>query len=322
MSARLFQYVKRNSTATGCRQFTTSQLASARATDHLSKKGRADARQNTVAARQSNQKTPKLNRFAPKKSSNWSIYSFEKTVKNSRDAPAPGERSPYRPVEPVRSDSLLNGAVKFGANAEAGNLTIYSESTMKFLKSHGAIPAKQYLNLFSEGATVVRKATIELEGVLSEVKETKETAQSIILTGDSGSGKTIVLQQVVALAKKHDYLVIHISDVEDLIDGTNDYRLDEETKLYDQPMYAKRLLRKIIDANQLKTAKKGLFFETKLTSSYSFKEGRSGTKTLAAGKASLAELILTGGANNLNSITGLKGLFAELDAAKYVCFCF
>ncbi|KAK7205436.1 mitochondrial ribosomal death-associated protein 3-domain-containing protein [Myxozyma melibiosi] len=335
MSARLFQHAGRSVRqassaslssaaaksrlpASSSRQFGSSAVMSAK--EHVSKKERAEQRAQLIANKMGQVREPKIKRFAPKKSATSSIYSFEKTVETAGGDSASGERKVFKPTPPVREDQLLKETVVFSPAAEAGHLALYSEKTMKMLKSNTAILPKQYFNLFSEGATIVREATKELQNTLADVTESLTSAKSVVLTGPSGSGKSVVLQQAVAIAHQLGCLVIHISDVEDLIDGSHDYKFDPETGLYDQPMYAKRLLRKICAAYDLRTKKENPLFQHTLLNSYTFHGERGSLTTLQAGEATIQDLILAGAENSENAIIGLKGLFAELESQKIPTF--
>ncbi|KAK9449371.1 mitochondrial 37S ribosomal mS29 domain-containing protein [Limtongia smithiae] len=298
-------------------------------------------------------KAPKVNMFAPPKNPNWSIYSFDKTVElvNERNARKADAQLNMKPMGAVDKDELVPAAVMFGETESAETrVAFYAPKTVDYLEKLGAVYPKQYFNLFSEAATIIRKESTELHAFLKAAKEsTPATATSVLLTGAAGSGKSVVLQQAIAFAQKEGYFVLHFPDAEDLVDGWVDFKAPEdgaESTLYDQPMYLRRLMRRIADANgllereQVVPTKKGkkvaeaapitdgpnLNFKTvtsplssaKLTKSYEFRFGRRDVVTLKAGQNSIVDLIRLAASNTRNAVPGFKYLIDELMVEREV----
>ncbi|KAK9495158.1 mitochondrial ribosomal death-associated protein 3-domain-containing protein [Lipomyces doorenjongii] len=264
-------------------------------------------------------KKSKVNLFAPVKSGNSSIYDFEDTLElfagekkpknvqreENRTKKSRAVREPAR----VTPNELRDRTVVFGKAADLsqdiGKLTYYSAKTVKSLKQLSAIFPKQYFNMFSEKAIIFRQETAQLAKVLDAVLENGGHERRLI-TGEKGMGKSVVLQQTVALALAKKYFVIHISDAEDLVDGWLDYTFNEAENIYDHPMYFFRLANKLRQANSLE-----LLSNVKLSRKYSFQISRTETVTLTEEDA-LSKLLNFTGQHYRSAVPAFRAFMEQL----------
>ncbi|CCD26651.1 mitochondrial 37S ribosomal protein mS29 NDAI_0I00820 [Naumovozyma dairenensis CBS 421] len=162
----------------------------------------------------------------------------------------------------------------FNKNAEAVELPIfqtkkldsylntvvsYSNDQYKALTHLGAFKKNQYNELFPKPISLIRKDSTEK--FINLLKESKD--RKYILTGEPGVGKSVLLSQVQASAVDNNIISVHISYPELFLNGSNSYFYEESSNLYIQPMYLKKLIRKILKGNDPK-----LFQSLKLKNSY------------------------------------------------------
>ncbi|KAJ8101241.1 mitochondrial ribosomal death-associated protein 3-domain-containing protein [Lipomyces tetrasporus] len=264
-------------------------------------------------------KKSKVNLFAPVKSGSSSIYDFEDTLEvfagerkqknvqreESKTKKARAVREPTRVVP----SELREPAAIFGkaadVNEDISKLTYYSSKTVKSLKQLGAISPKQYFNMFSEKTTIFRREAAQLAEVLDGVLA-NGGHETRLIVGERGMGKSVVLQQIVALALAKKYFVIHISDAEDLVDGWLDYTYNEAEDMYDHPMYALRLANKLRQANSLEVLSK-----MKLSQPYTFQTSRTETVTLTE-QDPLSKLLSFTGQHYRSAVPAFKAFMEEL----------
>ncbi|KAK9365766.1 mitochondrial ribosomal death-associated protein 3-domain-containing protein [Lipomyces kononenkoae] len=293
------------------RHLHTSQIALAQQV--------AGQRRTAISPFANRAKKRKVNLFAPVKSANSSVYDFEDTLeffagqrkpKNvQRDENRTKKSRPVREPLRVTPNELSEPAVIFGKDEDISRdiskLTYYSAKTVKDLKQLSAICPKQYFNMFSEKATIFRQETAQLAVVLDAVLENGGHVRRLI-TGEKGMGKSVVLQQTVALALTKKYFVIHLSDAEDLVDGWLDYTFNEAENIYDHPMYFFRLANKLRQANSLQALN-----EVKLSKSYTFQISRTDEATLTE-QDTLLKLLSFSGQHYRTAVPAFKAFMDEL----------
>ncbi|CCC69992.1 hypothetical protein NCAS_0D04110 [Naumovozyma castellii] len=129
--------------------------------------------------------------------------------------------------------------------AEPCLVNAFSNDQYKSLFHMGTFKKGQFNELFPKPVALVRESsTLKFFKLLKESKDRK-----YILTGEPGVGKTVLLTQIQALAVDSKYLSLHISYPDLFLNGTNNFFYDDASKLYIQPMYLKKLLRKIRKSN-------------------------------------------------------------------------
>ncbi|SCU98077.1 LADA_0H10440g1_1 [Lachancea dasiensis] len=123
-------------------------------------------------------------------------------------------------------------------------IVAFSNSQYKSLFVLGSFKQNQFNELFSRPVSLVRNKTTKK---LFDQLEGTQTVQKIVLTGESGVGKSMLLAQAHALACDRKAIVVNVSYPELFMNGTSDFFHDGTA--YVQPMYLKQLLTKIVKGN-------------------------------------------------------------------------
>ena len=201
------------------------------------------------------------------------------------------------------------------ANLKDENVTLFSGSQMKSLRHLGSFKKNQFNELFRQPVSLIRKdATEELAQLLKETPKGK-----FIITGEPGVGKSTLLTQMQALAVDSNQIIVNISYPELFLNGRNDFMFDEKLGLYTQPMYLKKLIRKILKANNPELLK-----AIKLSKNYKFsKTTLKGTQSLVfhQGTQSLYDLLASSTNANLRG-EHFQAIIDELYNQKDIPVCF
>lgn len=129
----------------------------------------------------------------------------------------------------------------------------YPSDSIKKLHIAGSFKPEQYNELYSQPVTLFRSKE---DSRLLEIVNSSVSSQSgnnrFLVNGQSGIGKSTILAhlQSFALSKNNNSAILFpISNADLLVDGSNDFKLNPETKKYDQPMYTKNFIRKFKNLN-------------------------------------------------------------------------
>lgn len=172
------------------------------------------------------------------------------------------------------------GNVKYGEITPAKVFKYESENTLKTL---GSFKKFQYHEMFLNPVTFVSENSVRLSEEFVSKLEGPSKDNRLCLLGEKGSGKSTLITQAQALAlSKHenDILVLHIENPEKVRNGSSDYIFNPKTKKYQQPMFTKRWIYKMRQANE------NLLKKMPLTRDISFQSKRvdynlkKGTNTL------------------------------------------
>ncbi|CAD6625493.1 XXYS1_4_G0034340.mRNA.1.CDS.1 [Saccharomyces cerevisiae] len=121
----------------------------------------------------------------------------------------------------------------------------YSNKQYKYLHHLGSFKKSQFNELFQKPVCLVRE-----DATNSFLKKlVSHPVKKFIITGEPGVGKTVLLSQAHAYAVDYKQIIINISYPELFLNGRNDFSYDDDLKLFIQPMYLKKLIRKILKAN-------------------------------------------------------------------------
>lgn len=202
----------------------------------------------------------KIKRKTPKKVKGGSIYSFAHTAafsKLHKNAPPLSTQLPGTEIFDIQSvfpsDSLT-----------PANPTIYqySSKAVKSLYHLGSFKPDQKNELFKEKATLIRDtSSSQVLNIIRSGESTPSSQNRFVITGDKGVGKSTALAQAHAIAIEKGYIVLHVPYARDLLSGSYDTALakksrlpeiegDEYTRVFNQPMYVKKLMRKFAKANE------------------------------------------------------------------------
>ncbi|ODV83217.1 hypothetical protein CANARDRAFT_19677 [[Candida] arabinofermentans NRRL YB-2248] len=136
-------------------------------------------------------------------------------------------------------------------NLKLNSIVKYDEEILKKLYILGSFKPNQFNELFNKPITLLRnKESHEIfkfyENTL--IKESK--FNKLIITGEKGVGKSTILTQFHSHALSSDGIILPITNMQSLLDGSNDFKFNNELKTYDQQMYSKKLLKKIYNLNK------------------------------------------------------------------------
>lgn len=131
------------------------------------------------------------------------------------------------------------------------NFVKYPSETIKKLHVSGSFKPNQYNELYSQPLTLFR--SIEDSKLLEIIDNNSSSINNrYIINGQSGIGKSTLLThfQSFALSKNENNAILFpISNADMLVDGSCDYKLNSQTKFYDQPMYTRKFLKKFKNLN-------------------------------------------------------------------------
>lgn len=129
----------------------------------------------------------------------------------------------------------------------------YPENLIPKLHVAGSFKPHQYNELYSQPLTLFRdNEDTQLLSIVNQSVESSTLNNRFLINGQSGIGKSTILShfQIFALSKNNnEAILLPISNADLLVDGSNDFKLNPETKKYDQPMYAKTFLKKFKNLN-------------------------------------------------------------------------
>ncbi|PVI00279.1 hypothetical protein DM02DRAFT_655606 [Periconia macrospinosa] len=176
--------------------------------------------------------------------------------------PAPGERKAQRKRIVLSNDNAL--PVSWLRDLERSNVlepTIEGqmmglpERVVDALRAEEAFKPTQGWGLFRRPATLMRKETVQLAGLVKEIEDANAQQQPRtirrIISGDRMSGKSTLLLQGLAIAHLRDWFVINLPEANDITNAHTDYAPlpGSQPLQYTQDTYTANLLRQMLKAN-------------------------------------------------------------------------
>lgn len=137
----------------------------------------------------------------------------------------------------------------------------YSNKHYRSLYHLGSFHKNQFNELFPKPVSLIRQDSI---GKLINLLQSGDH-KTFVLTGEPGVGKSTLLAQVHAFGCDSNSIIVHISYPALFLNGRSDFFYDDKLKEYVQPMYMKKLLRKILKSND-----ENILRSLKLISDYKF----------------------------------------------------
>lgn len=133
------------------------------------------------------------------------------------------------------------------------NFVKYPIDVIKKLHIAGSFKPDQFNELYSQPLTLFREIEdSKLIEIINNSKTNSSLTNRFIINGQSGLGKSTILSHFhsFALSKNENNAILFpISNADLLVDGSSDYKLNPETKKYDQPMYSKTFIQKFKNLN-------------------------------------------------------------------------
>ncbi|KAK6466071.1 mitochondrial ribosomal death-associated protein 3-domain-containing protein [Scheffersomyces coipomensis] len=161
--------------------------------------------------------------------------SFEKTATNLGELEVPS-------LNYEQLDNLKSRVVK------------YVDSDERILSNLRSFKKFQHNELYRNPVTLVTENTTKInEDFVSKLDQSSSKENRICLTGTRGVGKSTLLSQTKALALEKfnkDVILLHIDAAENIVNGTSDYIFNTKLDKYQQPMFTKRWIYKLREANE------------------------------------------------------------------------
>lgn len=179
--------------------------------------------------------------------------------------PAPGERKAYRKrvvlsntnalevdLQDLTPDKLVRSGSDVALTAHRGRVLGLTNETVDALRALETFQPTQGWSLFRRPATLIRHETTYLaDDVADMTDEAKKRQGRLVLDGDRGSGKSVLMLQAQAMALLKGCIVVHFPEAQDLVIAHTAYQPLEtsEGTIYVQPYYTAKLLGNIAKAN-------------------------------------------------------------------------
>ncbi|WVN87579.1 uncharacterized protein L203_102762 [Cryptococcus depauperatus CBS 7841] len=165
-----------------------------------------------------------------------------------------------------------------------GKVTTFSKFTQAKLKSFG-LPSKIEKEFSSAGgaATVVRDLTLDLAKRLENARSGSSSNATYVLSGNKGSGKSILLIQSVAYALESDWIVLYTPRATEWTNSSSHYIYDPSLKTFSQWESAQTTLSILLETNKDKLAAIKLPSTIEFTKGNSIEEGESLTSLIQLG---------------------------------------
>ncbi|RYP41663.1 hypothetical protein DL767_000868 [Monosporascus sp. MG133] len=184
------------------------------------------------------------------------VLGKKKKRQQTRDRPvAPGERKAFRKRIQLSNDNALEveGLPELSphniADPDAvGQVVGLPGTLVDQLRASEAFKPTQNWGLFRSPHMLIRRETVDLVKRLEEAVEKKETAR-VVITGDRGSGKSILGLQALAAGFMNKWVVINIPEGQDLTTAHTEYAPIPNSEMFSQPVYTVKLMQAIHKAN-------------------------------------------------------------------------
>jgi len=174
--------------------------------------------------------------------------------------PAEGERKALRKRVVLSNTNALEvqgledlSAKNAAEESSCGQVLGLPNEAVDALRAVRAFKPTQGWSLFRRPSTLMTRHTHKLAKAIAAVESNKSTSR-LILTGEKGSGKSVLQLQALATAFLRGFVIIHIPEAQELTIGHTSYTPSSTppasgATLYDQPHYTATLLSNIAKAN-------------------------------------------------------------------------
>ncbi|OCF34889.1 mitochondrial carrier protein [Kwoniella heveanensis CBS 569] len=184
-----------------------------------------------------------------------------------------------------------------------GKPALIREGTFEKLKASG-LPKNLEKELSSSGgpASVIRQSTVELAQKLEEGKDRNSKDARFVLTGERGSGKSMLLLQTVAYACESGWIVLCNPRASEWTNSSSHYVYDSTTQTFSQWQSAQRILSTLSATNGNKLE------AITLSSDVELAQGR-----MVEAGSSLDTLVQTGAKDDRVAVKALDAVMAVLE---------
>lgn len=167
-----------------------------------------------------------------------------------------------------------------------GNFYKYPEAVKTKFDYLKVIQPYQHHEMFSEPVSMTNTNTEKLQKEVLSKLQGPSKDNRVCLVGGKGIGKSTLLMQAMALANSLEPapIFMHIPNANSIVDGLSDYILNQKTGKYQQPMFTKRWIWKLKNANA------EVFKQLKLSRDFTFEKDRKEI-TLTKGENTVYDLL-------------------------------
>ncbi|KAI1502431.1 mitochondrial ribosomal death-associated protein 3-domain-containing protein [Biscogniauxia marginata] len=184
------------------------------------------------------------------------ILGRKKRTPDKAKPPGPGERKAFRKRIQLRNDNALEVrglgefTVEKAVDPDAvGQVVGIPEAVVDQLRTCEAFKPTQNWKLFRSPHMLIRDETVDLAKQMTDAIAKKETLRMVI-TGDRGSGKSILGLQALSIGFLNKWVVINIPEGQELTTAMTEYSQMPNSELFSQPVYAVKLMQAIHSTNQ------------------------------------------------------------------------
>ncbi|WWC67298.1 mitochondrial 37S ribosomal protein mS29 [Kwoniella pini CBS 10737] len=184
-----------------------------------------------------------------------------------------------------------------------GRPTTFPKTTFDKLKLFGlSKKVEQELSANGGPASVIRQSTIDLAKQLDGSKAKSSKDARYVLTGERGSGKSMLLLQTVAYALESGWIVLFNPKATEWTNSSSHYIYDSQTQLFSQWQSAQSILSTLLAINKDKLD------AIKLTSDIELAQGKTASKG-----SKLSDLVATGSKDDRVAVKVLDEVMAVLE---------
>lgn len=146
-------------------------------------------------------------------------------------------------IKPLSFDAL---------KSQDSSVVKYDQYALQTLRALDSFKKYQHHELFSEPVSMVNSNTLEISKFLENFDSSSKNNR-LCLIGSKGIGKSTLLSQAKALALskfQKDVVLLHLDHTEKIVEGSSDYIFNNRLGKYQQPMFTKRWIMKLREANK------------------------------------------------------------------------
>ncbi|KAK9771504.1 putative Mitochondrial ribosomal death-associated protein 3-domain-containing protein [Seiridium cardinale] len=168
----------------------------------------------------------------------------------------PGERKAFRKRILLSNDNALEVAGLPPLSAEnivdpnaIGTMVGLPDRLIDQLRTSEAFKPTQNWGLFRKPHMLIRKETVDFLKNITDKVNKKETAR-VVITGEKGSGKSMLGLQSLSAGFLNKYVVINIPEGQDLTIAATEYQEIPKSDQFSQPVYLLKLMQTIQETNR------------------------------------------------------------------------
>ncbi|WVR03081.1 hypothetical protein IAU60_000070 [Kwoniella sp. DSM 27419] len=183
-----------------------------------------------------------------------------------------------------------------------GKAATFSPATFDKLRSGLSKKVEKELSAAGGPASVVRQVTVDLAKKLDAAKSGSSKDARYVLTGERGSGKSMLLLQSVAYAIESNWIVLYQPKATEWTNSSSHYVYDSTTQTFAQWQSAQAILSDLLSVNQSKLD------AIKLPSAVELGQGRK-----AEAGSKLSALVQTGVKDDRVAVQVLDSVMSVLE---------